>query len=174
MQAIKIELLIVNFDGLDLEEIKSVIENTRYPNHCISPQVMSAEVKEIGDWDDDHLLNDQETCKQEFNRLFKPKYLKVMADYSSTGLWRADGCNVDPENYNLSAETLKLLMAWCDLYEYNDDYLDPNQRKQPTFDIKTFSEQGLQVSEAIKKDLPDYMIVYFDETTHKLITIGEE
>jgi hypothetical protein len=92
-----------------------------------------------------------------------PEYLKVMADYCSTGLWDEDGINVEVENFKLSPLTIRTLKDWCNLYEENDDYLDPLDRRFPPFDLKSFSEQGLIVAKMIKRDLPDYMIIYFDD-----------
>jgi len=97
------------------------------------------------------------------------KYLRVMADYSSTGLWNKDGSNVDVGDYALSPETVKALSDWCDLYETNDDYLEESDRKHPMFDLQAFSAQGLDVAKAIKRDLPDYNVIYFDE--FKLTTV---
>lgn len=91
------------------------------------------------------------------------KYLKVMADYSSTGLWNEEGLNVEVENYPLSQETVRALKIWTRLYERNDNYLDSADRKLPMFDLKTFSKQGFKVALMIKNDLPDYQIEYFDE-----------
>lgn len=70
MKAYKIELLVLDFDGLGESEIKNVIQNTKYPNYCISPYLMATEEKEI-DWSDDHPLNNINTQKQAFNELFK-------------------------------------------------------------------------------------------------------
>ena len=36
----RVEVLIVDFDDLGAEEIGVVLENTRYPNRCISPSVI--------------------------------------------------------------------------------------------------------------------------------------
>jgi len=70
MKAYKIELLVIDFDGIGEEEIKSVIENAKYPNRCISPDVKSIECADIGEWDDDHPLNSSLTSDEEYNRLF--------------------------------------------------------------------------------------------------------
>jgi hypothetical protein len=69
MKAVKVEILILDFDGLGEDEIISVIENTRYPNHCISPDVKSIESVEI-EWDDNHPLNMKSTCDDAYNELF--------------------------------------------------------------------------------------------------------
>jgi len=71
----KVELLIVDHDGMGGDDIKDVLENTRYPNRCINPVVMNIERKEV-DWNDDHPLNNHDTMKDEYNRLFNKKSLK--------------------------------------------------------------------------------------------------
>lgn len=70
MKAYKVVLLVVDHDELGDEEITEVIEHTRYPNHCVSPTVMTIEGADIGEWTDDHPLNSYDTMKPEFERLF--------------------------------------------------------------------------------------------------------
>jgi hypothetical protein len=69
VRAVKVELLIINFDECSDDEIKSVIENARYPNHCISPYVKKVE-SVVLDWSDEHPLNRRSTCDAEYARLF--------------------------------------------------------------------------------------------------------
>jgi len=66
----KVELLIINTDNVTEESIITVIENARYPNHCISPSVKHIETREV-DWDDDHPLNKSETCEEAYRKLFE-------------------------------------------------------------------------------------------------------
>jgi hypothetical protein len=70
MKAYKVELLIVDFDELGPDDVRETIENQRYPNDCISPNVKSIEVRDIGEWHDDHPLNDSRTADAEYQRLF--------------------------------------------------------------------------------------------------------
>ncbi len=70
MKAYKVVLTIIDFDEIGADEIKEVIENVHYPNRCIAPDVFSIEEAEIGEWDDDHLLNNNETAEVEWRRLF--------------------------------------------------------------------------------------------------------
>ena len=100
------------------------------------------------------------------------KYLKVMADYSSSGLWRRDGVNVYEHAYGLSSNTLLTLAEWCNWYESNDSYLGELDRKDPPFDLKSFSERGLEVARMIKEELPDWEIVYFDE--HMMMALMDD
>jgi hypothetical protein len=64
MKAYRVEVLIIDLDGLGEELIKTVLESTRYPNHCLSPEVKSIECKDIGEWHDEHPLN--KTCSNDF------------------------------------------------------------------------------------------------------------
>jgi len=59
-----------DFDQLGADEIKSVLENSRYPNHCIRPDVMSVSEADIGEWHDDHPLNKFSEIEDEYRRLF--------------------------------------------------------------------------------------------------------
>jgi hypothetical protein len=70
MKAYKIELLIVDHDEVGEEDMVTLIEDARYPNHCLSPYVMKIQSRDIGEWSDDHPLNMKDGMKKEFNRLF--------------------------------------------------------------------------------------------------------
>lgn len=65
----KLEVSIIDFDELGEKEIKDVLENAPYPNHCISPKVRKIEGREI-DWFDEHPLNQRSTSNQAFAELF--------------------------------------------------------------------------------------------------------
>ena len=70
MKVHKITISIIDFDEVGEEDIRDIIENTRYPNHCISPDIKKFETRDIGEWDDEHPLNQTATCDKEFERLF--------------------------------------------------------------------------------------------------------
>jgi len=70
MKAYKVEILIIDFDNLGATGIKDEFENTNYVNHCMDPNVMKIEEKEIGEWDDDHPLNKKETKEKYYIQLF--------------------------------------------------------------------------------------------------------
>lgn len=70
MKAYKVELLIIDHDALGANEIATIIEETKYPNRCIFPTVMDMFEQDIGEWTDDHPLNNYSTMLQEYKRLF--------------------------------------------------------------------------------------------------------
>jgi hypothetical protein len=71
MRVYRIELMILDFDEIGEEEIKRVLEDTRYPNRCISPEVMEIESHDIGEWNDQNPLNYKSKSKEAFNLIFK-------------------------------------------------------------------------------------------------------
>ena len=73
MKAYKVELLILDFDQIGEEEIRYQIENTKYSNHCISPQVKKIEERDIGEWHDDHPLNSLTLEDMEYEKIFKSR-----------------------------------------------------------------------------------------------------
>lgn len=61
MKAYVLKVLIIDHDEIGEDSIKSALENTRYPNRCVSPSVLSATEYEIGEWTDHHPLNQLDT-----------------------------------------------------------------------------------------------------------------
>jgi hypothetical protein len=70
MKAYKIEMLVVDFDEVGEQEIRDIIENTHYPNRCISPSVKKVESRDIGEWHDDHPLNLKDQADLAYQQIF--------------------------------------------------------------------------------------------------------
>ena len=73
MRIFKLEVMVIDFDEIGEKGIRSALHNARYPNRCISPEVMDAESVDIGEWDDGSPLNFPHTKDAEYKRLFKEK-----------------------------------------------------------------------------------------------------
>lgn len=80
MKAYKIELLVLDFDQLGSDEIKSVLENSRYPNDCISPSTMRITEADIGPWSYDNPLNSGKTRAAEYARIFPAEAPTIAAN----------------------------------------------------------------------------------------------
>ena len=93
----------------------------------------------------------------------KLKYIKLMADYSSSGVWERSGSNVSLSDFYLSENLQKEITDWSDYYEINDDWMPKKERRKPIFDLKSFSIVGLSIAKKIKEELPSYQVMYFDE-----------
>jgi len=66
----KIELLVIDHDGIGEAGVKDALENTKYPNHCIAPSVMSVD-SHVVEWDDDHPLNKRSSMRAAYEALFE-------------------------------------------------------------------------------------------------------
>lgn len=70
MRVHKITIMVVDHDDIGPDEASDVLENARYPNHCIYPHVMGVESRDIGEWSDSNPLNRASTMREEFARIF--------------------------------------------------------------------------------------------------------
>lgn len=71
MKAYELTIKIIDLDEIGPDEIKDVLEHTRYANRCIAPEVLNIREADIGEWSDDHPLNRRDTAKAEWRRLFQ-------------------------------------------------------------------------------------------------------
>ncbi len=69
MKVYKLEVMVIDFDGLGGDDIKDVIENASYPNRCIMPQVMAIDSRDI-DWSDDCALNQTAYTDRAYRKIF--------------------------------------------------------------------------------------------------------
>ena len=56
MKVYRLTVLVVDHDDIGAQEVKDVLENARYPNRCMSPEVLEIETREV-EWTDEHPLN---------------------------------------------------------------------------------------------------------------------
>lgn len=67
----RLTVLVVDHDHLGANAVVEVLENQRYPNHCIGPDVLAIETQEV-EWSDEHPLNYLSKRKQAVRELFDP------------------------------------------------------------------------------------------------------
>lgn len=72
MKAYKLEVLILDFDGLGEQGVVDALEGGRFSNRCISPDVRKIESREV-EWHDDHPLNKTGTTARAYQELFADK-----------------------------------------------------------------------------------------------------
>lgn len=70
-KAYKLEILIVDLEGLGKQGVIEAINSAHYSNDCISPSIKKIIERDIGEWSDDHPLNKFDTCQAEYQRLFE-------------------------------------------------------------------------------------------------------
>ena len=70
MEVHRVEVLVIDGDEVGADGVKQIIENTKYPNWCIDPLVMSIETRQV-DFHDDHPLNKMDTFEEAYRQIFK-------------------------------------------------------------------------------------------------------
>lgn len=91
-------------------------------------------------------------------------YLRLMADYSSSGMWDKEGVMVDINEIPISNELKHHIQAWVAWYDtYSNTYDEDNDKTQHYFDAEIFAAHGLQLAKMLKQELPSWKIIYFDE-----------
>lgn len=100
---------------------------------------------------------------------FKQKiYVKLMADYCSTGLWDIDGCNIDYQELPLTQALINDIKTWQSNYDLNN--LDWMVKPTGVFDIDEHEETGKKLAKRIRKELGNSGIVeYFSEKYLKVV-----
>ena len=66
----RLEVMVIDLEGLGAQGVKDALENTSYPNHCIYPEVIAIDTREI-EWSDNHPLNNSYTYLEAYRELFK-------------------------------------------------------------------------------------------------------
>lgn len=90
------------------------------------------------------------------------KYIRVMPDYASNGIWHRQGIHAEPDELPISKSLHEWLAAWANRYDINDDFLPESERKN-RLDWSEFTSEGLAIARAIKAELPDWTVVWWDE-----------
>jgi hypothetical protein len=75
MKAYRVEILVVDHDEIGPDQIKYCLERTKYTNWCMAPDVIEIQECDIGEWTDEHPLNQTATYKDEFRKLFAQEQL---------------------------------------------------------------------------------------------------
>jgi len=65
--ALKMEILVLDFEGSQLNDIISSIEDNKY--YVVKTKTINQ--RTISDWTDEHPLNKRATCEQAYLELFK-------------------------------------------------------------------------------------------------------
>ncbi|WP_052341802.1 hypothetical protein [Salinarimonas rosea] len=85
------------------------------------------------------------------------RWVKIMCDYSAEGVWMRGGA-VALDGFPVSENLKARLRGWQRYYEMN-----AAPETEVFFDVALFSRVGLDIARAVKAELPDWTVVYFDE-----------
>jgi hypothetical protein len=67
----KIELYVVDHEGMDVNEVISILHNNQYYNF----KIMTTQSVDIPEWTDDHLLNQRNCSIEQVREFFNKSYI---------------------------------------------------------------------------------------------------
>lgn len=107
MKAYKIELLVIDLDTIGSVLIRDVIENLRFANRSVVPLVKNIQERDIGEWGDDHPLNQRATADAEYRRLFREGNRAILCVYCGHAI------KYTGENYEEAVRQMKKHDSVC-------------------------------------------------------------
>lgn len=94
------------------------------------------------------------------------KYVKVMCDYLSTGVWDKNGRSMSVGNLPITFWLKQMIEEWQVMYDTQDiveQVINGEYICVSYLDIVEFSKIGYAIAVKIKQQLPDYEVFYYDE-----------
>lgn len=86
-------------------------------------------------------------------------WVRILCDFAAEGVWNRDGSAGLVDDLPVSPSLKKRITAWQDTYEaiYRWD------RKPSIQELTSFAGEGLEIARDVKRQLPHWTVVYFDE-----------
>lgn len=94
----------------------------------------------------------------DIDSLASEKWVRILADSCADGVWERGGGACRAEGLPVSAELVSRIKAWQRWYDR-----DENDWGIFKGDLQAFSAEGLAIARALKRELPDWTVVYFDD-----------
>lgn len=97
----------------------------------------------------------------EKNTLTSQFYVKIMCDHCADGIWDINGTGCELDDLPVPEDLKTMIKGWQLWYEFSET---SDTFKQSLFDRKSHSSMGLLIANLVKMHLPDWTVVYFDES----------
>jgi hypothetical protein len=93
----------------------------------------------------------------EDNELIAHKWVRILVDSCAQGVWEKGGGAPPVADLPVSAGLIQRIRDWQAWYDRDED-------KWGVFrgDVAALSAAGLEIARAVKAELPDWTVVYFD------------
>lgn len=86
----------------------------------------------------------------------KDKWVRVMCDFCANCLWDRDGVMVSYDELPVSDDLKKRMVFW-------QSWHDARNSHDPIPYLDEFAHYGLEIAKEVKRQLPEWTVVYFDE-----------
>ena len=104
--------------------------------------------------------------------LIRDKWVYIDAEFDAQGIWTKGGSACSAHDVPVSEDVVQRILEWQRRYNYEaPPPFDREGYVWGSFDVEDFSRQGLDIARALKTQLPDWTVVYFD--LHKLFEANQ-
>lgn len=93
-------------------------------------------------------------------RLAAERWIRVMCDYSADGVWARNGAATLPAFLPISIALTARILAWQEVYET----FEPWEVEVDPVKWAAWAAEGLAIAIDMKRQLPDWTVVYHDDT----------
>ena len=91
------------------------------------------------------------------------KAVRIMCDFCADGVWSAPSIpNSTMDGFRVSDALWQRLQDWQRWH----DSAETEPFADPDFDLTGFVAEGYAIARAVKAELPDWIVLYFDEALH--------
>lgn len=87
------------------------------------------------------------------------KFIRLMADYASDGIWNGRGSGMDIGLLPISQSLRSAITDWCLDYEASQFYLEP-ALQTVDFDVDSFNARGEDLARRLSVELPGWLVTH--------------
>lgn len=101
------------------------------------------------------------------NILVETKWVRIMPDWCSSGIWDKNGGNCDESELPVTQELIDRITAWQKRFDSQEVYLPPTiESEQEAEDIQI---ENLLIAIEVAKQLPDWTVVINNSDNYFLL-----
>lgn len=100
------------------------------------------------------------------NFLVKSKWVRIMPDWCSSGIWDKNGANCDESELPVTSELIERIKAWQLRFDKQDIYLEPTVESEE--EAENIAVENLLIAIEVAKQLPDWTVVVHNGGTFDL------
>lgn len=121
--------------------------------------------------------------------MINEKWVRVMFDYSSSGLWEEGGCMMEPSDLPVTQELKSKINSWVNLYDKHEweaesinmkydgetEFSDDDKNRLNELDILCEEDfkKGILLAIEIKAQLPDWTVKVFNNS-YGILSLPED
>lgn len=99
--------------------------------------------------------------------LKREKWVRIMCEFSANGVWDKQGYARHFDEMPISADLKSMIAGWQEWYEHSE-----HSAMTRWFDAQAHAAFGLFIARLVKRQLPDWTVIYFDEAAQGAKSLG--